>query len=36
VLDRKAEDGLKDAKIKIPVDLALIIDDVKVCGRGEL
>jgi hypothetical protein len=36
VFNRKAEDGLKDAKIKIPTDFAIIIDDIKVCGRGDL
>jgi Domain of unknown function (DUF3381) len=27
---------LKLAKIKLPADLALILDDIKVCGRSEL
>lgn len=34
--DRKSKDAFEQAKIKTPVDLQAIIDDLKVCGRAEL
>lgn len=35
-MDRKAEDLLKEYKVKLPADLGLIIEDIKVCGRSDL
>ena len=36
MLDRRAEDHIKEHKIKKPIDLDDILSDIKVCGKGEL
>jgi hypothetical protein len=36
VFDRKSQDALSEAKIKLPTDLKEILDDLKVAGRAEL
>jgi len=35
-LDRKAEDYMLAHKVKKPIDLDIILDDIKVAGKGEL